>query len=311
MIKLRKEDKLMPNSNKKIKPKKTEAKEKDVEQKPKTSKKETKLKAQKKKIYKDFRFWICVGVLGAVLIAVIVFLIINDKQHKEAVTKYEDAWKTYAKAQNEFGYEFGAMLGEMGFSTDGSTEYNIDSSAQNDISTKCAQKVGIYDEVYNNPYAVEDKNISVKSTSDIQKATDSLTEFANKINEAKGSVEDCREIGEAKKKEIDDEIAKKEAEEKAKAEEEAAKQRQKEESEAAYKRNKLDYDKFNNQIREGMSLSAVKEVYGWFDNECKVSSQSGGYVIYSCSSTSSYNYWAASFTFYNNVLKSKAQTGLK
>ena len=162
MIKLRKEDKLMPNSNKKIKPKKTEAKEKDVEQKPKTSKKETKLKAQKKKIYKDFRFWICVGVLGAVLIAVIVFLIINDKQHKEAVTKYEDAWKTYAKAQNEFGYEFGAMLGEMGFSTDGSTEYNIDSSAQNDISTKCAQKVGIYDEVYNNPYAVEDKNISVK-----------------------------------------------------------------------------------------------------------------------------------------------------
>lgn len=311
MIELRKEDKLMPNNDKKTEPKKTETKTKDTEQKPKEAEKDTKPATQKKKLYKDFRFWIGIGALCVIAIVAIVFLIIGNKQHEEAIAKYKDAWDAYAKAQNEFGYEFGAMLGEMGFSTDGSTPYDFDTAGQYDVSVKCARKVGIYDEVYNNPYAVEDEKISEKSTGEIQKAADSLIEYTEKINNAKGSVEECREIGEAKKKEIDDEIAKKEAEEKTKAEEEAEKQRQKEESEAAYKRNKLDYDKFTNQIYEGMSLSAMKEVYGWFDNECKISTQSGGYVIYSCSSSSSYNYWAASFTFYNNILKSKAQTGLK
>ncbi len=268
-------------------------------------------KAQKKKFYKDFRFWICIGVAFVALIVAVVFIIINNKQHEDAVVKYKEAWDVYAKAQNDFGYEFGAMLGEMGFSTDGSTKYNLDYDSQNDISRKCAEKVGIYDAVYNNPYAVEDKNISDKSTAEIIKAIDSLTDFTSKINDAKNAVEQCKEIGEAKIKEIDDAIGKKEAEEKAKAEEEAEKQRQKEESEAAYRRNKLDYDKFTNQIYEGMSLNELKNVYGWFDNECKISAQSGSYVIYSCSSTLSSNYWAATFTFNNNILSSKAQTGLK
>ena len=300
----------MSDLNKNSKPKKTETK-KNIEQKQKSPKENAKPAVQKKKFYKDFKFWIGIGVLCAMLMVAVVFLILNNKRHEEAIDKYKEAWDAYAKAQTEFGYEFGSILGEMGFSFDGSTIYSLGSSDQYDIATRCAEKVGIYDEIYNNPYAVEDEEISEKSTGDIQKAVDNLAEYTMKIDGAKESVEECREIGEAKKKEIDDNIAKKEAEEKAKAEEEAEKQRQEEEAEAAYKRNKLDYDKFANQIREGMSLRAVKDVYGWFDDECKVSSQSGGYVIYSCSSTSSYDFWAASFSFYNNILRSKAQTGLK
>ncbi len=265
----------------------------------------------KKRFYKNFKFWICIGIIFIVLLVVTVILIIDNKKHEEAIIEYRNTWDAYAKAQNEFGFEFGSMLGEMGFSTDESAPYNLDSADQYDVSVKCVRKVGIYDEVYNNPYAVKDEEISGKSTSDIQKAVNSLTEFTQKINNAKDRVWECGEIGETKKKEIDDEKIKKEAEEKAKADEEAEKQRQKEESEAEYRRNKLDYDKFTNQIYEGMSLSTMKEVYGWFDKECKISSQSGGYVIYSCSSGSSYDFWAASFTFYNNILRSKAQTGLK
>ena len=312
MVEWKKEDNLMSNVKNDQPPKtKVKAKAKSIKEDTKNTEKADEPKNEKKKIYKDFRFWIAIGVTCIALVALIVFLIVDNRRHEEAVSEYSEAWSNYASAQNSFGYEFGALLGEMGFSTDGSTEYNLRYSDQSDISEQCAKKVGIYNEVYDNPYAVEDKNIAEKSTSDIKTAVKNIKEYTEKINAAKSSVTECKEIGEAKKKEIDDEIAKKEAEEKAKAEEEAAKNRQQEEAEAAYQRNKLTYEKFTNQINEGMSLNAVKDVYGWFDSECKISSQSGGYVIYSCSSSSTYNYWAASFTFYNNILKSKAQTGLK
>lgn len=300
----------MTNVNKDIKTKETKTKKGNIK-KTSTNKQEEAKPTIKKKFYKDIRLWITIGAICIALVALIAFLIVNNKRHEEAVSKYNEAWSDYASAQNSFGYEFGAMLGEMGFSTDGSTKYDLNYSDQSDISEQCAKKVGIYDEVYNNPYAIQDNNITEKSTVDIETATKNIKEYTEKINAAKNSVTECKEIGEAKKKEIDDEIAKKEAEEKAKAEEEAAKKKQQEEAQAAYQRNKLTYEKFTNQIHEGMSLNAVKNVYGWFDSECKISSQSGGYVIYSCSSSSTYNYWAASFTFYNNTLKSKAQTGLE
>ena len=307
MIELKKEDNLMSNV-KNSQPPKTKTKAKSAKE---DIKKTTEPKSEKKKFYKDFRFWIVIGIVCVALVILIVFLIINNKRHEEVVSEYSQAWSDYASAQNSFGYEFGAMLGEMGFSTDGSSKYDLSYSDQNDISEQCAKKVGIYNDVYDNPYAIEDKKIAEKSTADIETAVKNLKEYTEKINAAKSSVAGCKEIGEAKKKEIDDEIAKKEAEEKAKAEEEAAKKKQQEEAQAAYQRNKLTYEKFTNQINEGMSLNAVKDVYGWFDSECKISSQSGGYVLYSCSSSSTYDYWAVSFTFYNNVLKSKAQTGLK
>ena len=243
--------------------------------------------------------------------AAVIFSVTSNKRHQEVVSEYEEAWTNYATAQNTFGYDFGVILGEIGFSTDGSTKYSLNQSAQNEIFEECAKKVNVYDDVYNNPYAIKDTKIAEKSTADIEVAVKKLKEYTERINIAKKSVEECREVGEAKKKAIDDEIAQKEAEERAKAEEEATKKRQQEEAQAAYKRNKLTYDKFTNQIREGMSLNAVKDVYGWFDSECRITSQSGGYVIYTCSSSSYSDYWAASFTFYRNILKSKAQTGLK
>lgn len=84
----------------------------------------------------------------------------------------------------------------------------------------------------------------------------------------------------------------------------------KEAAKAAYQKRILTYDKFTNVIKEGMSLDQVRDIYGDFDSQCKVSAQSGNYAIYSCSSSSSYDFWAASFTFYNGILNSKSQTGL-
>lgn len=269
-----------------------------------------KTKTQKnKKFYEDKRFWVGAGIMCAMLAVLVLFLAFSNKRHETATTKYEEAWDDYAEAQSSFGYLFGAMLGEMGFSTDGSTKYSLNYGEQESISRECARKVGIYNEVYNNPYAVKDEEIHEKDSAEIQRAVDGLAEFTEKINQAKSRVEECREIGEAKKKEIDDEAAQKEAEEKAEAE----KQRQKEEAAATYRRNKLDYDKFVSQIREGMTLDEMRNVYGRFDSECKISTQSGGWVIYSCSpaSASAANYWVASFTFYNGILKSKAQAGLE
>lgn len=252
-----------------------------------------------------------ITILLLTAIAIITLVILLNKQHDEAIAKYDQAWSDYSEAQREFGYKFGVLLGEMGYSTDGSSKYDLDYSDQYEIGKLCAEKVGIYDEVYDNSYAVRDDNISEKDTTEIIKAADSLAGYAKKIKKAEDSINDCKEIGKNKKKEIDSEAERKEAEAKAKADEEAAKKKQEEEERIAREKYALTYDKFNNQIHEGMSLSAVKEVYAGFDDQCKVSAQSGGYVDYSCTSSYSSEYWAASFLFYNGILKTKAQSGLK
>lgn len=274
--------------------------------------KKSKNSKSQKQFYQSPKFWIIAGVVTALIaIVVVVALVLYNEQHKKAVARYTEAWENYANIQNEFGYDFGVMLAEMGFSMDGSTQYELDEDTIYELARECARKTSVYDEIYNNPFASEDKEISGKSLSHILTAVDTLTVNTEKIKEAKENVEQCKEIGQEKKDKIDKEKAEKEAEEKAKAEEEAEKARQKEEAQAAYRRNVLTYDKFNNQIKEGMSLNAVKEVYGWFDTQCKVASQSGSYVIYSCTpGAHTSDYWVASFTFYNNVLRSKAQTGL-
>lgn len=269
------------------------------------------IKKTQKKLYKSVKFWVILGVAFALLVVALVVTVGSNDRRKETLDEYEEVWNNYASAQRDFGYEFGLILGEMGFSMDGSTKYDLNSSDQYSMSKQCAEKVGVYDEIYDNSYAVKDKDIASKNTADVRAAINILKEYTEKINNAKTLVEKCREVGQEKINKINEEIAKKEAEEKAKAEEEAAKKKQQEEAQAAYRKNVLNYEKFNNQIKEGMSLNAVKEVYGGFDSQCKVSSQSGGWTFYSCSpSYYSSNYWVASFTFYNNILKSKSQTGL-
>lgn len=292
---------------------KTKKSPKTTKHKSKKVRKNSPAKQHKKKIYSDFRFWIAVACASVlIIVAFIIIASANGDQHEKAVSDYSKAWKAYGESQFSFGYAFGTILGEMGFSSNESNKYNLSSSIQNEMSRKCAQKVGIYDEIYNNPYAVEDKDIASKSTADIQAAIDNLEKFTSKINNAILSVSQCKEIGEAKKAEIDQELAKKAAEEKAKAEEEAAKKKQQQEEQEASAKKVLNYNKFTSQIKEGMSLSAIKNVYTGFDSQCKITSQSGGWVMYTCSPASySSNYWTATFMFYNNTLQSKAQYGLK
>jgi len=242
----------------------------------------------------------------AAIVATIALLCVNaGDRHDDAVAKYHSAWSDYSGAQYNFGYSFGAMLSELDFSVDGSTKYNLDETSKDELMRDCARETGAYYEIFDSPYAVEDTAVEKKDTGDIELVTNKLVEHTDKINKAKESLEQCKEMAEAKKKEIDEEVAKKEAEEKKQAEE-----RKKAEDE--YNKNVLDYEKFTKKIKEGMSLKAVKNVYRWFDEECKISSQSGGWVYYSCSPTSySSDYWAAVFAFYNGVLKSKSQSGLK
>lgn len=264
---------------------------------------------KKTNAFKNPIFWIAL-ILGCGLIGgIIAVLSINaNKQHEEMAAKYAEVWDAYAKAQNDFGYEFGAILGEMGFTMDEDSIYYLDKNTQIELGKQCTRMLDIYKDIYDNPYAVEDDKIEQKNTSNIKNAIDSLTEYTERINKAKESVDQCKTVAQEKKDKIDAEIARKQAE----AEKEAAKKKQQEEAQAAYRKNILNYDKFNNELKEGMSLAAVKDVYGGFDSQCKVSSQSGGWVIYSCSPASySSSYWSASFTFYNGVLKSKAQYGLK
>ena len=242
----------------------------------------------------------------AAIVATIALLRINaSDRHNDAIAKYHSAWSDYSDAQYNFGYSFGAMLSELDFSVDGSTKYNLDETSKDELMRDCARETGAYYEIYDSPYAIEDTAVEERDTSDIELVANKLIEHTDKINKAKESLGQCREMAEEKKKEIDEELAEKEAEEKKQAEE-----RKKAEDE--YNKNVLNYEKFTNKIKEGMSLEAVKNEYRWFDEECKISSQYAGWVYYSCSPTYySSNYWAAVFAFYNGVLKSKSQSGLK
>ena len=236
-----------------------------------SSRPKSKAKTQKKKFYQNAKFWGVIGAIGAVVMLAVITITVTvttSKQHEKVMAEYIEVWDEYVKAQNDLGYQFGLLLSELGFSMDGTTKYNLDSNTQYELSKECTKKLGVYEDVFDNPYATKDTEIAKKSTSDIDMAVKSLRDYTDKITKAMTSVEQCKEVGEAKIKAIDEAVAKKEAEEKAKAEEEEAKKRRQEE----YARNKLDYDKFNNQIREGMSLASVKNVYGGFDSQCKVSS---------------------------------------
>ena len=266
-----------------------------------------------KKKNKKLIITICISGVAvvAVIIAVLVIIVGANKRHEEAVLKYREAWDNYTSAQYDYGYILGGLMGDLGFSSEEGAEYDANQLDYDELSRECSKKVGIYNEVFDGPYVVEDEKIAEKETDYILKAVEALNKNAETIRSAKEKVSDCREIGEAKKKEIDQAAVAKKAEEQKKADEEAEKKRQQEEAQKAYEKKVLNYDKFNNQIKEGMSLKTVKEIYGGFDEQCKVASQSGGWVIYSCSSESySSKIWSVSFSFYNGILKSKAQAGL-
>lgn len=92
---------------------------------------------------------------------------------------------------------------------------------------------------------------------------------------------------------------------------EIAFKKQQEESNRKYEANRLSLDKFNNKIKNGMSLNSVKNVF-LFDNYCELSTESNiaGYSgqIYTCKD---FDNGIATFQFQNGRLIAKSQLNLK
>lgn len=92
---------------------------------------------------------------------------------------------------------------------------------------------------------------------------------------------------------------------------EIAFRKQQEESNRKYEANRLSLDKFNNKIKNGMSLNSVKNVF-LFDNYCELSTESNiaGYSgqIYTCKD---FDNGIATFQFQNGRLIAKSQLNLK
>ena len=135
-------------------------------------------------------------------------------------------------------------------------------------------------------------------------------EINEKIKKATEDIKGCRGALKQYREEKDAEAKEKaKAEEEKKAKERAAEEEKKKTAERVAKWD-LTYDKFTNQIYEGMTLAQLKEVYGGFDSQCTLSTRSTNYEFYSCKvSTSSYK--TASFAFRNGKLTYKSQYGLK
>lgn len=92
---------------------------------------------------------------------------------------------------------------------------------------------------------------------------------------------------------------------------EIAFKKQQEESNRKYEANRLSLDKFNNKIKNGMSLNSVKNVF-LFDNYCELSTETNiaGYSgqIYTCKD---FDNGIATFQFQNGRLIAKSQLNLK
>ena len=92
---------------------------------------------------------------------------------------------------------------------------------------------------------------------------------------------------------------------------EIAFKKQQEESNRKYEANRLSLDKFNNKIKNGMSLNSIKNVF-LFDNYCELSTESNiaGYngQIYTCKD---FDNGIATFQFQNGRLIAKSQLNLK
>lgn len=130
-----------------------------------------------------------------------------------------------------------------------------------------------------------------------QKRIDRTISKLNDVNE-----NTCKELYEEKINKIADDYLKQEAEKQAKNAKEAEEQQK-------WEASRLSLDKFNNQIRTGMSLAAIKKIFA-FDSKCELSSESSiaGYhsQMYTCKDASG----VATFLFQNNILQSKSQFGL-
>lgn len=110
------------------------------------------------------------------------------------------------------------------------------------------------------------------------------------------------------KTKIDQKIAEEQA--RKAAEEAAAKAKAAEETRKA-EWARLTYAKFVNQIKNGMTIDQIQEIFN-FKGQCSVSTSSGSYVSYSCNipSNRKYDFIYAGFTFYKGKLTAKTQYGL-
>lgn len=162
-----------------------------------------------------------------------------------------------------------------------------------------------YDLSEDDPYAL---GVDITDLPDIEddeieyynEAIDVYSELRSRFYYIKDNLSNCQDVFtrevQASRTTID--------EEKRIQEEEAARQAE------IYAKASMTYEKFTNQVYEGMTLQQLKEVWTSFDYDCEIFSQSGAYVSYSCDLSTTYNLKVLSFVFYNNRLEAKSQVGL-
>ena len=250
----------------------------------------------------------CVGgvvVVGLIIASVVGSNMLDAARRDDAVRRYEDI----AETSNELYEKFGEALGEIAVNK----SYDLRDWTNDELSgifTSCIDKYGSDGKAIYNYFVYDDIGSTDFTTKEISQKISEIEDNMAVIRSVMADTSKCTEA-------LDEKVAAKRAEEERKAAEEAKKAaeeaaKQAEAAERAERLAKYDltYDKFVNQIYEGMSLDELREVYTGFDNQCTISTSSSSYVFYSCKISSS-PYKTASFSFRNNILTYKSQYGLK
>ncbi len=277
-----------------------------MEEKIKGTKRKGNVSDGQRKLAKIHRI-IALSIGGIVLIAgaIWVAIVLDNSQKQatleEAKAESEAIYKESESLSESFGVKLADLSKKHNFPSEAATE---DDSER--LFALCLNTFGYEDYSLGAPEPDAEEG-TLDYYNDLIEAYKQMRDAYAYMNE---NVERCENdiktvIAEINTR-VAEEKAAKEAEAKKAAEEEAKK---KAEAEAAAKR-VMTYDKFTDQLYEGMTLTQLKAVWTGFDDYCKISTTSGGWVIYSCQIGSGSYVDILSLTFYYDKLQSKAQYGL-
>lgn len=247
------------------------------------------------------------GVLiGVIVIA--VFFIQNQLNTKKITQDKVEKYNTTVKKIKEHLTESGRATGEMiavlankignskSIPSEQMQKLMNESNEDGALSQLCFN--ALFKDYEDYPEEVSNKN-SLAEIVKYQKIAEQMLDKIDKTDE-----NSCKELYEKKLIEIVDGYLKKESEKQAKILKETEEQQK-------WEANRLSLDKFNNHIRTGMSLAAIKKIFS-FDSKCELSSETNiaGYhgQMYTCKDGLN---GIATFLFQNQVLQSKSQINLR
>lgn len=272
--------------------------------KQKTQSKTKNLKKSQKKS-KNNKNLIIISIVASITLLAIIIVVTailierNNQAHRnEKALEYETTANTMSETYTKFGESIGKIISEKGYTTENWTDKEI-----NDAFISCIDKYNHDGRAIFNYYVSENIASTKATTKEIEDKISEMKQYIDIINSIASDPDRCAQTF----IEIAEEKLAKAAAEKAAAEKEAAKKAARAEAAAKYE---LTYEKFINQIHEGMTKNKLREIYTGFDNQCTISTSSYNYEFYSCK-LSSYQYKTASFAFRNNILTYKSQYGLK